>query len=414
MNYKIRVNSEAESKDVQELLFELGYKWFSGGKKAQHLEQSCSSSFGYLVAWSTGCFTNVIQCGCGNEDAKEITLPQLRDMVVLKRNDISDATHTDQDNWKWFIGSDGIGYVWQCGNADNLKQWDQSSLDMVDLKPIKKEVVMKEFLNPDQGYKLVACAVGETPIPKDWIEVPEGADIAFKGIYSNGVSFTTSDWMGDFFNGKLIPRKVRIGEQYKSRVVWQRSTIPEALPFIDDEPKYDPEDIGIAKGYDLDELAKEYKLRDRCDGETDEEYRYMLKHCIDLENYIAKETLNGKVASAEVARQSGVFVGSPFSDLPAFNFGAIDDFVESNVEQTLIDRESTYGSFSDVADTTSKLMGILLNSKNGQILPCTHQEALHMICSKMARIVNGDCNYKDNWHDIGGYAKLIENLIDGV
>ena len=87
----------------------------------------------------------------------------------------------------------------------------------------------------------------------------------------------------------------------------------------------------IAKDYDLDELAKEYKLRDRCDGETDEEYRYMLKHCIDLENYFAKETLNDKVASAEVARQE--FIGAPFSDLPEFNFGAVDDFVESNVEQ---------------------------------------------------------------------------------
>ena len=135
----------------------------------------------------------------------------------------------------------------------------------------------------------------------------------------------------------------------------------------------------------------------------------------DESKYDPEETLNDKVASAEVARQE--FVGAPFSDLPEFNFEAVEvaDVVdESNVEQTLSDRESTYGSFKDVADTTSKLMGVLLNSKNGQILPCAHQEALHMICSKMARIVNGDCNYKDNWHDIGGYAKLIENLIDGV
>lgn len=36
---------------------------------------------------------------------------------------------------------------------------------------------MKEFLNPDQGYKLVCCEVGETPIPNSWIEIPEGADI---------------------------------------------------------------------------------------------------------------------------------------------------------------------------------------------------------------------------------------------
>ena len=119
-----------------------------------------------------------------------------------------------------------------------------------------------------------------------------------------------------------------------------KQAVLEAQPFIDDEPKYDPEDIGIAKGYDLDELAKEYKLRDRCDGETDEEYRYMLKHCIDLENYITKETLNDKVASAEVARQE--FIGVPFSDLPESNFEAVDDFVESNVEQDNVNQPSHY------------------------------------------------------------------------
>ena len=89
-NLKIRVNNEAESKEAQGLFFELGYKWFSGGNQVQHLKQSCSASFGYLVAWSSGCFTDVIQCGCGNEDAKEITLPQLRDLVVLKRDDVND------------------------------------------------------------------------------------------------------------------------------------------------------------------------------------------------------------------------------------------------------------------------------------------------------------------------------------
>ena len=31
--------------------------------------------------------------------------------------------------------------------------------------------------------------------------------------------------------------------------------------------------------------------------------------------------------------------------------------------------------------------------------------------SKMARIVNGDFNHKDSWHDIGGYSKLIEGLL---
>jgi hypothetical protein len=30
-----------------------------------------------------------------------------------------------------------------------------------------------------------------------------------------------------------------------------------------------------------------------------------------------------------------------------------------------------------------------------------------MILHKIARIVNGDSNYADSWHDIGGYAKLV-------
>lgn len=36
---------------------------------------------------------------------------------------------------------------------------------------------MKEFLNPEQGYSLVKCHVGKTPIPESWIEVPVGAEI---------------------------------------------------------------------------------------------------------------------------------------------------------------------------------------------------------------------------------------------
>ena len=68
------------------------------------------------------------------------------------------------------------------------------------------------------------------------IEIPEGAEIAFKNIYGVGISFTTKDWMNDFSNGEKIPRSIKIGDQYKSGVVWQRHTQPEELPFLDDEP----------------------------------------------------------------------------------------------------------------------------------------------------------------------------------
>jgi hypothetical protein len=31
-----------------------------------------------------------------------------------------------------------------------------------------------------------------------------------------------------------------------------------------------------------------------------------------------------------------------------------------------------------------------------------------MIFCKITRILTGDPNYTDNWHDIAGYAKLVE------
>jgi len=39
------------------------------------------------------------------------------------------------------------------------------------------------------------------------------------------------------------------------------------------------------------------------------------------------------------------------------------------------------------------------------------QEAIDMILHKIARIVNGNPNYKDSWTDIIGYATLIERRL---
>lgn len=103
-----------------------------------------------------------------------------------------------------------------------------------------------------------------------------------------------------------------------------------------------------------------------------------------------KESLNDKIATAEVARQES-----------------------KNIDATLAERQSQYGSFEDVAFVTENIMTTLANVRsNGlQDLPHTHRMALYMIASKMARIVNGDFNHLDGWHDIGGYSKLIEDLI---
>lgn len=83
-NHKIKVTPET-SEEVQRLFFELGYEWNSCGKKIKQYDNNFSNLFiidGYIYKYTT---TDILLEG--------ITLPQLRDLVVLKRNDVSDATH---------------------------------------------------------------------------------------------------------------------------------------------------------------------------------------------------------------------------------------------------------------------------------------------------------------------------------
>lgn len=85
-----------------------------------------------------------------------------------------------------------------------------------------------------------------------------------------------------------------------------------------------------------------------------------------------------------------------------------------NVQDTLDERGRRYGSFADNADTAQVLKGTLriqiMNNGRHEFTE-VHQEGLDMICHKLARIVNGDPNYVDNWVDIAGYATLVaENI----
>ena len=81
----------------------------------------------------------------------------------------------------------------------------------------------------------------------------------------------------------------------------------------------------------------------------------------------------------------------------------------SNVDATLAERGSVYGTFKDNAYLTQKVMDLWLeNSK--RLLSSAEKEALHMIAHKVSRIICGAKTKKDNWHDIAGYAKLVEDL----
>lgn len=105
-NYKIKVTTEAESKEAQELFEQFGL--------IKDDFDDCGFPY-YVASDDDGTFNNYI-LGSDTSGWKELTIPQLRDLVVLHRNDVSDATHTGGER-KGFLSSDGIEYFW---NAHNL------------------------------------------------------------------------------------------------------------------------------------------------------------------------------------------------------------------------------------------------------------------------------------------------------
>ncbi|WP_151790074.1 hypothetical protein [Acinetobacter junii] len=82
-NYKIKVNDEAESKEAQELFFEMGYK-FEFCADIQSCRQSEAFSFPYFVQATE--FGQIIFAIGQLEKAKELTLTQLRDLVAQSKS----------------------------------------------------------------------------------------------------------------------------------------------------------------------------------------------------------------------------------------------------------------------------------------------------------------------------------------
>ncbi len=80
----------------------------------------------------------------------------------------------------------------------------------------------------------------------------------------------------------------------------------------------------------------------------------------------------------------------------------------TGVAATLAQREVTYGAFNMHSYITQNLKGAMKDSPNWDILEPSMKEALEMIQHKIGRILNGDPTYPDSWHDISGYATLVE------
>lgn len=78
----------------------------------------------------------------------------------------------------------------------------------------------------------------------------------------------------------------------------------------------------------------------------------------------------------------------------------------ATIEATLIERGARYGVYVDHAKITQDLKAVMHGTANWVTLAAHQKETLEMIAHKIGRILNGDPNYHDSWHDIVGYTKL--------
>lgn len=99
----------------------------------------------------------------------------------------------------------------------------------------------------------------------------------------------------------------------------------------------------------------------------------------------------------------------------------------TDLQITLDERGARYGDFSDHAAIAQQLQDVMRGFRLARMLPDmmveertpwndlspVARQALTVIADKIARILSGDPNYADNWHDIQGYARLVEERLPG-
>jgi hypothetical protein len=84
----------------------------------------------------------------------------------------------------------------------------------------------------------------------------------------------------------------------------------------------------------------------------------------------------------------------------------------TEIDVTLASRGARYGRFVDHARIVQRLKRVA-REEGAEKLSDSQAKALDMIFHKIGRILAGDPNYADSWHDIAGYASLIDKELSG-
>lgn len=81
------------------------------------------------------------------------------------------------------------------------------------------------------------------------------------------------------------------------------------------------------------------------------------------------------------------------------------------IEDTLKERGEQYGPFILQAGIAQTLKKAVRACPNWAKLQSDQREAIDHIMVKFARILSGNPDHVDSWHDVAGYATLVERRL---
>jgi transposase len=132
-------------------------------------------------------------------------------------------------------------------------------------------------------------------------------------------------------------------------------------------------------------------------------------------NAIVARLLEQGLSTADIAKKAKCSVGYVYKIKSEMKQDESTVEKIRDITNTLDERGRRYGLFVGQAEASQELKAVMyriLTDRNTPMAP-DQREAMEMICHKMARIMNGDPNYSDSWHDIAGYAKLVADRLEG-
>jgi Domain of unknown function (DUF6378) len=80
------------------------------------------------------------------------------------------------------------------------------------------------------------------------------------------------------------------------------------------------------------------------------------------------------------------------------------------IQKTLKQRQKTHGNFVTHAKISQDLKNVMREHGLDE-LDADQIEALEMVAHKIARILNGNPNHHDHWHDVAGYSTLVADRL---